>query len=97
MKHTFTAEQVAGMTAGAINKHLDRLDKESSALIDKLIEAGFGHIGLQQILKMDHPVAQQYAAVSSQQSVLHAEIARRYGPGAPSRLPTRGFGPLKAI
>jgi hypothetical protein len=97
MKHMLTAEQIAGMTAGVINKHLDRLDKESSALIDRLIEAGFGHIGLQQILKMDHPVAQQYAAVSSQQGMLHAEITRRYGPGAPSRLPSRGFGPLKAI
>ena len=98
MKKVLTKEEIAGMTAGAINKALDVLDKESSKLNDQLIEAGFGHIGLQQIVKMDHPVARQYAVVSEQQRWLHNEIERRYGPGAPYRLPAgRGFGPIKSI
>jgi hypothetical protein len=94
MKRTLTQEQVSGLGASAINKALDTLGKKQSKLIDNLIEAGLGHVGLQKILIMDHPVAKQYAQVNDQIALLRREIERRYGPGAPSRLPP-GFGPLR--
>ncbi len=94
VRKILTREQIEGMGAAVINKALDTLDKEQSKLNGALIEAGFGHVMLQEIMRMDHPVAQQYAVVSSQIALLHEEIERRYGPGAPSRLP-RGFGPIK--
>jgi len=94
VRKTMTREQIEGMGAAVINKALDTLDKEQSKLNGALIEAGFGHVRLQEIMRMDHPVAQQYAVVSGQIALLHEEIERRYGPGAPSRLP-RGFGPIK--
>lgn len=91
-----TREEIAGLGAAVINKALDRLEKESSEINDELIAAGFGHMGLQQISRLDHPVAQKYNQNYAQLSMLRDEIDRRYGPGAPSRLP-RGFGPIKAI
>jgi hypothetical protein len=94
MKRPLTREQVEALGAAAINRALDSLDKEQSLLLDQLIEAGFGRTRLQEILKMDHPVAQQYAKVTGQINLLRGEVERRYGPGAPSRLP-RGFGPIK--
>ncbi len=40
------------------------------------------------------PLALQYQQVADRQQALRNEIAARYGPGAPSRLPSgRGFGP----
>ena len=98
MKQPLTQEQVERLGAAAINKALDSLKKKESNLISALIDAGFGRVGFQQILKTDHPVAQQYAQVNRQIGFLRDEIARRYGPGAPSRLPTgRGFGPIKKL
>ena len=94
VRKVLTREQIEGLGAAGINQALDKLDKEQSKLNGALIEAGFGHVRLQEIMKMDHPVAQQYAVVSGQIALLHEEIERRYGPGAPSRLP-RGFGPIK--
>jgi hypothetical protein len=92
LRKTLTREDVESLSAAAVNKALDRLDAEQSKLLDALIEAGLGTTRLQTILKLDHPVARQYAALTDQILLLQEEIKRRYGPGAPSRLP-RGFGP----
>lgn len=89
------AKRVACMTAGQINKALDRLDKKSSEVNRAFIDAGRGHERYSEIVVKDDPLARQYKQVSDAQSELRNEISRRYGPGAPSRLPHgRGFGPL---
>jgi uncharacterized protein involved in exopolysaccharide biosynthesis len=96
MTRTRTPEQIARLSAAALNKALDALDAEQSRLLDDLIAAGFGHTSLRTIVLLDHPVAQQYARAQEQIDLLRNEVARRYGPGAPSRLPLgKGFGPIK--
>lgn len=89
-----TREQVEAMGAAAINKWMDVLDKESSGLMDEFIAAGRGRERLQEIVRMTDPLAMRYIQNWEDSSLLRDEIARRYGPGAPSRLP-RGFGPIK--
>lgn len=81
------------MTAGEINKALDRLDKIGSKLTDEFIAAGRGHELPSETFKKDDPLAKRYIENANARSRLRAEIAARYGPGAPSRLP-RGFGPI---
>lgn len=84
------------MTAGEINKELDKLDAKSSELTTKLIEAGRGHERYNDIVKQSDPLSVEYRAVNDRQSALRFEIERRYGPGHSGRLPTgRGFGPRK--
>lgn len=80
----------AQMTAGQINKELDRLDKLSSKLTDEFIAAGRGYERPSETWKLNDPLAERYKQISSAYSDLRSEISRRYGPGAPSRLP-RGF------
>lgn len=82
------------MTAGEINKALDRLNKEDSELMDQFIDAGRGHETASQILKMDDPLAKKYREIFHRRMGLRNEVERRYGPGAPHRLP-KGFGPIK--
>jgi hypothetical protein len=82
------------MSASQINKALDRLDKQSSKVTDEFIDAGRGRERPSEIRQMTDPLARRYMAVADAQHELRAEIARRYGPGAPSRLP-RGFGPIR--
>ena len=84
------------MTAGQINRALDRLEADSSRLNQRFIDAGRGHERLGDILEMTDALALEYRAVSDQIRALRWEIERRYGPGAPSRLP-RGFGPIRRI
>ena len=91
-----TREQVEAMGAAAINKWMDVLDKESSGLMDEFIAAGRGRERLQEIVRMTDPLAVRYIQNWEDSSLLRDEIARRYGPGAPSRLP-RGFGPIKKM
>lgn len=80
----------AVMTPGQINKRLDQLDKKSSKLTDALIAAGRGHEGYGDMLRKKDPLALHGRYLYSRSTSLHNEIARRYGPGAPHRLP-RGF------
>lgn len=84
----------AEMTAGEINRELDRLDKLSSKACDRMIEAGRGHERPSEIVTKADPLAQECVRVWSRSSALRAQIAARYGPGAPRRLP-RGFGPVR--
>ena len=81
------------MTAGQINKALDRLDKLSSKITDAFIEAGRGSERPSEISRMTDPLARKYQKLSDERGELRNEIAMRMGPGSTRRLP-RGFGPL---
>lgn len=89
-----TLEQVSAMGAAEINKWRDVLDKESSGITDELIAAGRGNERPTETVRMTDPLALRYIQNWKDTGLLRDEIARRYGPGAPSRLP-RGFGPIK--
>lgn len=85
------------MSAGQINKALDRVDKAGRALVDDFIAAGRGHEKPSETRTKTDPLAQRHIQISDVRWTLRNEIERRYGPGAPSRLPTgRGFGPISA-
>lgn len=82
------------MTAGQINKALDKLDQRSSANIDKLIEAGRGYELSSETQKLSDPLALEYQDILAKRLSLRFEMERRYGTNCPSRLP-KGFGPIK--
>jgi hypothetical protein len=92
----FAGKPIEEMTAGEINKRLDRLDRQSSELTDEFIAAGRGHELPSETAKLDDPLARRKNQLFTEHSALHREIERRYGPGAPSRLP-RGFRPVKGF
>jgi len=82
------------MTAGEINKELDKLDAQDSTLGDLMIEAGRGHERPSEYLKMTDPLSTELRKNADRRQDLRIEVDMRYGPRAPSRLPTgRGFGP----
>ena len=89
-----TYDAVGAMGGAEINKRLDALDRESSALVDELIAQGRGSERYSETARKTDPLSLRYVQNGRDASMLHDEIARRYGPGAPSRLP-RGFGPIK--
>jgi hypothetical protein len=82
------------MTAGEINKALDKLDAISSKLAQEAIDAGMGHLRMSEIEASGHPVGEKYRELWKKRVPLRIEVERRYGPGAPSRLP-KGFGPIR--
>jgi len=86
--------QVSEMTAGKINKALDRNDQTQSKITDDLIAAGRGSEKTSEILAKSDPLSQRLKDALDERSDLKNEITRRYGPDAPSRLP-KGFGPVK--
>lgn len=89
---------VETLKASDINKELDRLGEESSKLTQAMIDAGRGSEPPSEYLRKTDPLSLRIKAVSDRQENLRREISARYGPGAPSRLPTweRGkFGPRK--
>jgi hypothetical protein len=88
---TFLSEDIlpSVMNASAINKALDKLDKENSKILDDMIVAGRGNELPSDTLKKDDPLAQRFKDNYHQSSALRYEIERRYGPGAPSRLPVK--------
>jgi hypothetical protein len=84
------------MTAGEINRELDKLDVQRSELNRAFIEANRGYEKASETAELNDPLAVKFNAVSDRQCALRHEIERRYGPNAPSRLPLRqGFGPIK--
>lgn len=93
---TEEAKSPAVMTAGQINKELDALDKRRSKLLDEMIAAGRGTERWSETAVKTDELALRMIAVSDRTSALRYEITRRYGPGAPSRLP-RGFSHIKAL
>lgn len=84
-----TYDAVGAMGGAEINKRLDALDRESSAITDEFIATGRGHDRPSERRHKTDPLSLRDAQNAHDRYVLHAEIARRYGPGAPSRLPTR--------
>jgi hypothetical protein len=82
------------MTAGELNKELDRLDKINSQLMHEMVAAGRGNERPSEYLKMDDPLANKLRAEYQKRMQIRNEMERRYGPGAPSRLP-KGFGPIR--
>lgn len=89
---TRTDRDPASMTASEINRELDRIDARRSRNTDAFIVAGRGEERPSEYLAKDDPLSLEARAIHERASALRAEIARRYGPGAPSRLP-RGYGP----
>ncbi len=82
------------MTAGQINKALDKIDDEISRINEEMIDAGRGDERASKTWKKSDPLAMKWRAASEKRTALRNEAERRYGPGAPRHLP-RGFGPLK--
>lgn len=86
------------MSAAEINRELDRLDAKRSELNRAFIDAGRGHETAAETAKLTDPLAVKFNMIADRQFDLRYEIERRYGPGAPSRLPLRqGFGPIKKV
>ena len=83
-----TKGNVREMTAGEINRSLDRLDKAGSMLTDLFIAEGRGFELPSETLQLSDPMAILYRDLYDARSMLRNEISRRWGPGAPSRLPT---------
>jgi hypothetical protein len=84
------------MTVGEINRELDRLDVKRSKNCAAFIATGRGHERPSDYATKDDPLSVESRTIGDRQCALRHEIERRYGPGAPSRLPLRkGFGPLK--
>lgn len=84
----------ATMTAGAINKELDRLDEQNSALGRQMIDQGRGYERPSEYLRMTDPLSMELRRNSDRRMALRIEIGARYGPGAPTRLPSgRFWGP----
>lgn len=77
------------MTAGVINRHLDRLDKCREMLGDIFIAEGRGHELPSETFKLNDPLAIIFQELHDVNTLIRNEVSRRYGPGAPSRLPVR--------
>jgi hypothetical protein len=90
------AKDPATMTASEINKELDRLGTESSAVTQELIDAGRGAELTSDTLKKTDPLSLRALANNKRQLDLLREISSRAGPNT-SRLPAgqKGFGPRK--
>jgi hypothetical protein len=80
------------MAASQINKELDKLSEQSSKLGQEMIDAGRGHERPSEYLKMTDPLSIELRKNSDRRQALRAEIAVRYGPDAPSRLPSEPRG-----
>src|SRR5271170_369908 len=83
------------LTAGQINRELDALEAKASKLCSKMIACGRGHERPSDTRAKNDPLSLLCIATWDRQADLRMEISLRYGPGEPSRLPARGFGPRK--
>lgn len=80
---------VGELTPSQINRYLDRLDKASSLLTDVFIEVGRGDELFSETMRLNDPLALLCQRIFDNRTMLRNEVSRRYGPNAPSRLPTR--------
>ena len=80
---------LSSLTAGQINQKLDRLDKARSKVNDELIRVGRGNERSSETLAKTDPLSLRFSRLFDKYNNLRGEVFRRYGPGAPSRLPTR--------
>ena len=92
MKLYIGKDDVSLLASSKINKELDRLERYSSELTDALIDEGRGNERFSETMAKSDKLALAFRAVHNRLHELRAEVARRYGPGAPARLP-RGFDP----
>lgn len=83
----------ATLTAGEINKELDKIDVIDREVGQHLIAAGRGYERPTDMEGKQDPLSLLANAMRRRYGDLYREIQLRYGPGAPSRLPSRGFGP----
>jgi len=81
------------MSAVQVNRSLDVLDSQRAKLVVLLIAAGRGRETSDETYRLSDPLSLRWREVTDRQAALRAEVERRYGHGAPSRLP-RGFGPV---
>lgn len=82
------------MTASQINKTKDKNREESRKINDELIESGRGSEKFTESVTKTDSLAIRRIENSEESEDIQDEISARYGPGAPSHLPTgRGFGP----
>lgn len=81
------------MSAAAINRELDAIDKKQSVLLDEFIAAGRGHERPSDWRDKTDPLSMKEKALSARRFDLMFEVRRRAGPGM-YRLP-KGFGPMK--
>jgi hypothetical protein len=86
--------EISSMQPSQINKELDQLSKDRDRINDKMIAAGRGNETFRETSAKSDPLAKEFNAVHDRMRSLHDEIGRRYGPGAPTRLP-KGFGPIR--
>jgi hypothetical protein len=80
----------ATLTPAQLNRELDLLDQEGTRLNDAMLAAGRDERGSEVRAKAARggdPLAQAIVAVWDRATKLRDEIATRYGPGAPRRLP----------
>lgn len=86
----------ADLTPAQINRELDALDRRRSRNTDAFIAAGRGEERPSEYLSKEDPLSKEAREISDRMSALRNEIERRYGPGAPSRLP-RGFRAVRRV
>jgi hypothetical protein len=77
------------MTAGEINRELDRLDEQNSKLGQQMIDQGRGYERPSEYLRKTDPLSTELKKNSDRRMILRIQIEQRYGPGAPRRLPRR--------
>ncbi len=91
-----SAKAPATMTAGEINRELDKLDKLSSKITDEFIEAGRGYERPSETRTKNDPLALRWSAVADRQAALRNEKEIRMGPGTHNlRAMPREFGPRR--
>ena len=91
---TGNPKPISQMTAGEINKALDKIDAQGSQITAAFIAAGRGDERPSEYLSKTDVLSQKALANYQAHMALRNEMERRYGPGTPSRLP-KGFGPIK--
>ena len=84
------------MTAGEINREIEKLGALSSKINDELIAAGRGHERSSETHKMSDPIALRWRAASDRRRALAIEKELRMGPGNHLILSMpREFGPRR--
>jgi hypothetical protein len=75
------------MTAGEINRELDRIDARDSVLCSKMIEQGRGNEPWSDFQDKNDPLSVERVALSARRQALRSEARTRYDADAPHPLP----------
>ena len=87
--------KMAKMTASQINAALDKNDKAWSKITNELIAEGRGRELPSETSESTDPLSRRFQAATREHERLQSEIRRRYGPGAPHRLPVKFRQPAR--